>query len=145
MIGLLWFTWAFAWIAVPVYMTEKQKWGTLAFSLIMAWPGKTDWIYFLFVGFSLAFMVWVKYSMGQRWSGGIAPVAGEITDGHFRYLAHPIYFWATVAIGCTAMAGNVAAWFVLPVAVIALRIKATLEERALNNDTRFMRTLQRTD
>ena len=141
MIGLLWFTWAFAWIAVPVYMTEKQKWGTLMFSLIMAWPGETNWSFFFMTAFALAFMVWVKYSMGQRWSGDIAPVSGRITDGPFRFFEHPIYFGASVAIGCTALAGNVAAWFVLPVAVVALRVKATFEERALDNDTRFMRTL----
>ena len=82
----------------------------------------------------LAFSLWARRHLGRNWSGRVAVLNGQslIQTGPYRFVRHPIYAGAFLALAGSAIAaGGWAALAAAPIAAIGLAVKTLREERSL--------------
>jgi len=89
------------------------------------------WCAVVLVVIGLAFSVWARITLGSNWSGSVTVKIGHelIQRGPYRYIRHPIYSGALLALfGSGLAAGRVHGLLAFALAFISLALKARLEE-----------------
>jgi protein-S-isoprenylcysteine O-methyltransferase Ste14 len=80
----------------------------------------------------LAWTVWARNTLGDNWSGRVTVKSGHelVRSGPYRWIRHPIYTGALLALLGSALASvKVSAFLGLTVAIGALVYKLRIEER----------------
>jgi protein-S-isoprenylcysteine O-methyltransferase Ste14 len=80
----------------------------------------------------IGFAVWARFTLGRNWSGTVTVKKDHelVQRGPYAISRHPIYSGAVLAVLGTVMAfGTVRAALVVPVVVVAFRMKMAVEER----------------
>ena len=94
------------------------------------WP--EYWASVALIVAGLTWTVWARKTLGDNWSGRVTVKTGHelVRSGPYRWLRHPIYTGALLALSGSALASGAAAGFVgLVVAICALVYKLRIEER----------------
>jgi protein-S-isoprenylcysteine O-methyltransferase Ste14 len=92
------------------------------------------WVGVVVLASGLSFTVWARRVLGSNWSGRIAIKDGQqlVRVGPYRWIRHPIYTGALVAIlGSAVTSGTVSGLLALALACAALGHKIRIEERWL--------------
>jgi protein-S-isoprenylcysteine O-methyltransferase Ste14 len=92
----------------------------------------THWIAAAVVAAGLAFATWARVHLGRNWSGTVTVKSDHelIRSGPYRFVRHPIYSGALLAVAGTSIARG--EWRGLPAVLVlfaALWRKLQLEER----------------
>jgi len=81
---------------------------------------------------AVAFAIWARLTLGRNWSGALASVGENhelVVVGPYRYVRHPIYAGFLIAMLATAVTiGSVASYLAVVVALIAFRLRISIEE-----------------
>jgi len=84
---------------------------------------------------AVAFAIWARLTLGRNWSGALASVGENhelVVVGPYRYVRHPIYAGFLSAMLATAVTiGSVASYLAVVVALIAFRLRISIEEALL--------------
>jgi protein-S-isoprenylcysteine O-methyltransferase Ste14 len=83
----------------------------------------------------VAFAIWARLTLGRNWSGLIVSVRegqGLVQHGPYAIVRHPIYTgFISALIGTALTIGTLASWLGVAAGVVALLIRAEIEDRMM--------------
>lgn len=114
-----------------LFAPSSLPWGFLGERMLPGGPA-THWIGAAVVAAGLAFTVWARVHLGKNWSGTVTVKSDHelIRSGPYRFVRHPIYSGALLAVAGTAIArGEWRGLLAVLILFATLWWKLQLEER----------------